>query len=117
MRQRDLRGEGLSLVVAWRVVVVVVEAALADGNRPDRTVEQVADRVDAVARLVRVQPDRRPDLGEPAGDVEGLDRRRPIAPTVTIVVTSAAVASATRSAAASAGRWQCESSQPGALMS
>ena len=34
-------------------------------------------------------------------------------PTVTIVVTPAAPASATSSAASSAGRWQCESSQPG----
>ena len=59
----DLGGERRTLVVARRVVVVVVEPALPHGHR--RPVEQVGDRLDAVARLVRVQADGGVDLGEP----------------------------------------------------
>ena len=50
----------VALDVAGRVVVVVVEPALPDRDRRTRPApsKQVGDRVDAVARLVRVQADR-----------------------------------------------------------
>ena len=100
MGERDLGGERRPLGVARRVVVVVVEPALADGDRPHRPVEQVGDRVDAVARLVRVQPDGGVDArrsGRRRASASSDDARSQ--PTVIIVVTPAAAASATSSAA------------------
>ena len=52
---------------------MVVEAALADGHRPHRAIEQIEDRVDAVARLVRVQPNRGMDVREPTREVQCLE--------------------------------------------
>ena len=76
MGERDLAGEGVALRVAGRVVVVVVEPALADRDRADGPVEQVADGGDAEAGLVRVQPDRGVDVVEAGGDGERLLRGR-----------------------------------------
>ena len=53
--QGDLGGEHVALGVAWRVVVVVVEPALAD--RHGAGAIEVDDRVDAVPGLVRMQTD------------------------------------------------------------
>ena len=78
VRHRDLGGEGRALSIPRRVVVVVVEAALADGNRPYRAVEQIGDRVDAVPRFVRVQPHGGVDVGEALGQVQCLHGGGPI---------------------------------------
>ena len=75
----DLRGERRLLGVAGRVVVVVVEPGLADGDDA-RRVEQVDDRVDTVRRVVRVQPDRGVHVVEPRRHLDRRERRRPIAP-------------------------------------
>ena len=63
--------------VTGRVVVVVVEAALAD--RHGVGADEVDDRLDAVAGLVRMQPDRGMDAVVVGGDVACGDRRRPVA--------------------------------------
>ena len=56
----DLRCERPALHRARRVLVVVVEPCLADRDDA-RSVEQVDDRVDPVARFVGMQTDRRDD--------------------------------------------------------
>ena len=70
VRQRDLRRERLPLDGAGRVVVVVVQAALANGHDA-RRVEQADDRFDPVDRVVRVEPDGRPHVVVGGGDVDG----------------------------------------------
>ncbi len=66
MGELDLFGEGLALDVTWRVLVVVVEAGLADRHHP-WLVEQVDDGVDALAGVVRVQAHGCPDVVELGG--------------------------------------------------
>lgn len=68
--QGDLGGEDLTLDVAGRVVVVVVEPALA--HRPHLGAgQQGLDPVDAVAGLVGVHPGGGPHLGMPGRTVGG----------------------------------------------
>ena len=67
------------LHVAGRVLVEVVEPGLADGDDA-RGVEQVDDRVDAVRRVVRMEPDRRVHAVVPRRDLDRRQRRRPVAP-------------------------------------
>ena len=66
------------LGVAGRVVVVVVEPGLADGDDA-RRVEEIDDRVDAVRRLVRVQSDRGVDVVESRRHLDRRQRRGAVA--------------------------------------
>ena len=70
--QGDLGGEHVPLHRAGRVVVVVVEPALAHGHHPG-LVQQVDDPVEPVAGLVGVQADRGPHHAW----VRGPQRARP----------------------------------------
>jgi hypothetical protein len=76
---RDLGCERVALDVPRRVVVVVVEPALADGDRALRAVEQVGDGLDTGAGVVGVQPDGGVDRDVPGGDVQALQRGGPVA--------------------------------------
>ena len=75
--QADLLGECRALGVAGRVVVVVVEPGLADGDDLG-VVEQVGDRVDAVACFVGVEPDGGPDAGVGFGCRDRGEARGPV---------------------------------------
>ena len=68
--QPDLGGEHLALHVPGRVVVVVVEPALADGH-DFRLVQQRRQPVDAVLGFVGMHARRRPHPVEGAGDGDG----------------------------------------------
>ena len=71
IRQGDLGGEDVALDIARRVVVVVVEPALADGHDAGpaqalagrQLVEELDHRAQTGLGVVGVQPDCRPDLG------------------------------------------------------
>ena len=77
----DLRGERRALLGSWRVVVEVVEPALADGDDVG-IVEVGNDRVDAVLGLVRVQPGRGEDVVVRRGHCDRLLGRGRVAPDV-----------------------------------
>ena len=105
------------LGVAGRVVVVVVEPGLADGDDA-RRVEEIDDRVDAVRRLVRVQSDGGVDVVESRRHLDRRKRRRPVAPdrrpsSCTPAARAAATAPSAPSGIRSSWMWQCESNQTG----
>ena len=71
IRQGDLSGKDVALDISRRVVVVVVEPALADGHDTGpaqalargQLVEELGHRAQPGLGVVRVQPDGCPDLG------------------------------------------------------
>jgi len=80
-RRRDLPRKDLALHRPWRVVVVVVEAALADGDAARVATQGHQLLVEAgrrVLRLVRVDPHRRPDVVVGVGEREGPAARRQV---------------------------------------
>ena len=64
----DLGGERLALRLSRRVVVVVVEAALADGDDLRLRRQEVVDEVDAVLGFVGVHADGGEHVVEAGGD-------------------------------------------------
>ena len=76
--EADLRREHLALHVAGRVVVVVVEPALAHGHDPGRS-QQLGQAVEPVAGVVRVKPDGGPHhAGMPSGGRHRVGRAAPV---------------------------------------
>ena len=79
MGESDLRCECLALDVPWRVVVVVVQPCLADGDDPG-VAEQIGDGVDPVSRLVRMEPDGCPHVVVGLGGRDRLQAGGAVAP-------------------------------------